>query len=357
SYIKSALLYSDQVTLISPLAYLIYRMTDEKNGIDEKNVLKLAKEILPLAKSNDRTFYEEAYPILNQFSDIIYSKRYKAVPYVKRLEIQRDLKKFAKEICEKMVVMVGENDSRELQILINSGQVKIEKFEHSIGDVDLCVKDYFKLLARSIESSYPLFDKQSNDLMKAAVNSRIVSLSSVNRKKITHAGMADNIIRKLPSFTEASMNELIDIKKELGQPLKKFRGKMLGYSESIQSMPWDNDFADECEILYDKEIVPAILEIEEYTKDNSFVKNIGKKFFTDEGVWKSTGGLAISIAAGGVISAFNGAISSDVAMLVSGGAYAASRVASAYEEYSTNKKTIERKDLYFYYEAGNRLKK
>lgn len=48
---------------------------------------------------------------------------------------------------------------------------------------------------------------------------------------------------------------------------------MLEYSESIQSMPWDTDFESECELLYNKEVVPALLEIEESTKDGSFIKN------------------------------------------------------------------------------------
>ena len=357
NYIKSALLYADKVTLISPLAYMFNRLTDKGNSLNERTVIKLIEQILPLAKLNDTIFYEETYPVIKEFSNIIHSKRYKSIPYVKKLEIQRQLRSFTMEICEVMFSLVGEQHGIELQTLINKGQVEIEEFNHSLGDLDLCVKDYCDLLTKSIQSSYPLFDTQSNDLMKAAVDSRIVNLSSIDKQKITHAGLTDNYIQKLPSFSEASMDELIDIKNELSKPLTRFRGKMLEYSESIQSMPWDTDFESECELLYNKEVVPALLEIEESTKDGSFIKNLGRKFLTDEGVWRSTGGLVVSIAAGGVISAFNNAISSDTAMLVTGGAYAATQIASAYEEYTANKREIERKDLYFYYKAGRLLDK
>ena len=357
NYIKSALLYADKVTLISPLAYMFNRLTDKGNSLNERTVIKLIEQILPLAKLNDTSFYEETYPVIKEFSNIIHSKRYKSIPYLKKLEIQRQLRSFTMEICEVMFSLVGEQHGIELQSLINKGQVEIEKFNHSLGDLDLCVKDYCDLLTKSIQSSYPLFDTQSNDLMKAAVDSRIVNLSSIDKQKITHAGLTDNYIQKLPSFSEASMDELIDIKNELSKPLTRFRGKMLEYSESIQSMPWDTDFESECELLYNKEVVPALLEIEESTKDGSFIKNLGRKFLTDEGVWRSTGGLVVSIAAGGVISAFNNAISSDTAMLVTGGTYAATKIASAYEEYTANKREIERKDLYFYYKAGRLLDK
>lgn len=45
--------------------------------------------------------------------------------------------------------------------------------------------------------------------MKAAVNSRIVNLSPVDKQKITHAGLADNYIQKLPSFSGAKMIMLL----------------------------------------------------------------------------------------------------------------------------------------------------
>lgn len=357
NYIKAALLYADKVTLLSPLAYMFTRWTDKGNGLNERTAINLIEQILPLAKLNDASFYEESYPVIKELSDIIYSKRYKSIPYVKKYEIQRQLRSFTIEICERILSLVGEQHGSELQTLIDKGQVKIEKFSHSLGDLDLCVKEYCDLLTKSIQSSYPLFDTQSNDLMKAAVDSRIVNLSSIDKRKINHAGLADNYIRRLPSFSEASMDELIDIKKELSKPLIRFRSKMLEYSEAIQNMPWDADFESECELLYNKEVVPAVLEIEENTKDGNFIKNLGRTLLADEGVWKSTGGLVVSVAAGGVISAFNNAISSDTAMLVTGGTYAATKIASAYEEYITNKREIKRKDLYFYYMTGKLLQK
>ena len=45
SYIKSALLYADQVTLISPMAYLFHQFTDENNSLNEKNAINLFYKI------------------------------------------------------------------------------------------------------------------------------------------------------------------------------------------------------------------------------------------------------------------------------------------------------------------------
>ena len=60
NYIKSALLYADKVTLISPLAYMFDRLTDKGNSLNEKTVLRLIEQILPLAKLNDIDFYNKS---------------------------------------------------------------------------------------------------------------------------------------------------------------------------------------------------------------------------------------------------------------------------------------------------------
>lgn len=355
SYVKSALLYADQVTLISPVAYLFHQFTDEKNSLDDKNAIKLFYKILPLIKENDPIAYQSFSSTLDELSKVIYSKQYKSLSYAKRLQLKNQLKIYTKDISELMFSFIGNENADDLDSLIRHGQVKIESFINSITDVDECVLEYYNKLKIALQSSYPLFDEQSNDLMKSALDSNIINVSPTDRRKITHAGLADNYIQRLPSFSEASVDELIDIKSELNQPLIRFRSKMLSYSDSLQSLPWDKDFERECDLLYDEEVTPALLEIEEYTKDNSFIKNLGKKFFTDEGFWKSTGGLVLGIAAGGAISSFNDVISTEQGMLAAGGAFVASKIAGAYSEYKEKSKDIQRKDLYFYYKAGKEL--
>lgn len=355
NYVKSALLYADQVTLISPMAYLFHQFTDEKNSLNEKNAIKLFYKILPLIMEKDPDTYNSFYPVLNELSKIVNGKQYNSLPYVKKIQIKSQLKSYSQDFSKLMFSFIGNENADDLDSLIRHGQVKIESFNNSIADVDRCVLEYYNKLKVALKSSYPLFDEQSNDLMKAALESNIINVSPTDKRKITHAGLADNYIQRLPSFSEATIDELIDIKSELSQPLIRFRSKMLCYSDSLQSMPWDNDFEKECDLLYDKEVAPALLEIEECTKDNSFIKNLGKKFFTDEGFWKSTGGLVLGIAAGGAISSFNDVISTEQGMLAAGGAFVASKIAGAYNEYRKTKKDIQRKDLYFYYKAGKEL--
>lgn len=43
--------------------------------------------------------------------------------------------------------------------------------------------------------------------------------------------------------------------------------------------------------------------------------------------------------------------------VAAGGTYAATKIASAYEEHIANKRKINQKDMYFYYKAGKLLEK
>ena len=94
-YIKAALLYADKVTLISPLAYLLDKLVYEnKKTYDEKTVLRLINQVLPLAKQTDRDYFDSASKTIEKFDSIIRNKRYKSFPMRQKLEIRKVLKDF-----------------------------------------------------------------------------------------------------------------------------------------------------------------------------------------------------------------------------------------------------------------------
>ena len=356
-YIKAALLYADSVTLISPVAYIFQQLTDETYKKNSRQAVKLIQQILAMIKPSHPEVYNESAPIVNEFVNILRKNQFRSIPYVERLKFERHLKDHVYSIGDIIYQLMGNEQCHELDVMIRNKQIKIAQFEHTIDDVDKAVKEYFIHLNDALKNSYALYDEQSNNLMKLAVKDKVIHLSALEQRKITHANMTHSFIQKLPALETATMDELIDIKKELSVPLCRFRSKMLSYSDSLQALPWDNDFENECNILYDKEIVPAILEIKELTEENSFIKNLGNKMFSDKNILKSTGGMVVGIAASGVIASLNDVIASDTSMLIAGSAMVAEKIASAYSDFTQMKKEIKKKDLYFYYQAGELLTK
>lgn len=357
-YVKSALLYADKVTLISPVAYLYTRLANDSSQLDMRDMIRLLDYVVPMCQTTHPDLYQEMMGYLNSLRPWLQNKnKLRAIPMLTRMEIKKNLLTFCNAMDQVASEMIGTNQISELNRLISSGKLNLQKFEHNVSDVDGCVAEYFGLLNRSVRNSYPLFDEQSNNLMAAAVRAKIVNLSDADQRKIRHAGISDNFIQRLPSFEMASVDEILDIRKELDPSLARFRSKMISYSDSIQTMPWDNDFEAESSLLYYQEVAPAVTEIREMAQDNSFLKNLGGKVLADADFMTNAGQLVVSVAAAGVISSLAEAVSLDTTVLTAGGVWAAQKIKSAYDEYSERKKEIQRKDLYFYYQAGNQLQK
>lgn len=356
-YIKSALLYADKIVLISPMAYMYTQLTTGGADFDERRILKLLKWALPMCQEREPETYREGIVVVEQLSQLMYSKQYKAIPMLKKIELRNQLKGFMKEMDASFLEVMGESQTAELNLLLKSGKLVLQKFEHNLADVKGCVSEYFSFLTKSVKSSIPLFDEASNDLMRVAMNSKIISLSESEKRKITHAGLSDNLIQRLPSFDTASVDEIIDIRKDLDGSLVRFRSKVLSYAENIQSLPWDDDFEYECSMLYNKDVAPAVQELDELSRENSFIKNLTGKVVSDEKFLESVPGLIMSVAAAGIIPSFTDAISADTAILATGGAWAAQKIIAAYNEHQEKKEEISKKDLYFYYKAGKRLSK
>jgi len=357
-YIKSALLYADTITLISPMASTYFSLTNEADRKSEKSIFNLVNKVMPFCQASNPTKYQEMETSLIQFRELLFSKQYKAVPMKIKLPAINALKKFSNDVSVTITEMLGNDNCTELVQLVNTGKVKLHDFQRAVSDDDY-VTEFYTLLRRVVKNSntFPLFDDQSNDLIKSAINDNLILLNDVNRFNATHAGMTNHLLVSLPSFEYATVNEILDIRKELENPLVRFRSKALSYSDDIQSMPWDETFQYECVRLYQKEVAPAVLEIDELTKESGFLRNLGYNIVADNSILKTVGGIGISIASAGAISAFSDVVSFDTAILATGGAYATSKIATAYKEYKEKQKDIQKKDLYFYYKAGKLLKK
>jgi len=357
-FIKSALLYADTITLISPMASTYYKLTNETNRQNEKTLFELINKVLLFCQSANPDKCEEMKPALDQFGEILHSSQYKSAPIKLRLQIKTALNKFGRDVSKALENMLGQEDCSDLTYLVTNGMVKLYDFKATFGG-DEYIYEFFTELKRSVidMKSFPLFDTLSNNLIKSAIDDHIIALNEVNEFNVKHAGLTSNLLVSLPSFEFATTNEILDIRKELEAPLIRFRSKMLFYNNEIQSMPWDKEFQYESIRLYQKEIAPSVLEIDELTRESGFIKNLGYNVLTDESGLKVAGGLVISIAAAGAISTYSDNLSFDTTMLTAGGAYAISKIAKSFKEYQVNQNMAKKKDMYFYFKAGNLLDK
>lgn len=358
-FVKSALLYSDTINLVSPMASIYFKLTDKANNRNERTLSNLLKEVIPYCENFDPLYCNNAKQIIKQFDDIVNSKKYKSVPFIVKNTTRQGLQKFSNEIKLVLEKNLGEINCQSLTKLVESKKVELYDFKNSIVKDDTYIDEYYNILKQSVSNArtFPLFDDLSNSLIQSAIKEGIIILNNSNEFEVKHANLTNNLLVALPSFEFASIDEILDIRKELEAPLIRFRSRLLSFDNEIQSMPWDDDFQIECKKIYLREVAPSVLEIDELTKDSSFIKNLGYSFLTDESALKNTGQLVVTVAMAGAITAFSDVMSSEQAFIAAGGAYAASKVAAAFKEHKDKQREITSKDMYFYYRAGKLLDK
>jgi hypothetical protein len=73
---------------------------------------------------------------------------------------------------------------------------------------------------------------------------------------------------RLPTFPDATVDELLDIRKELAPSLTQFRSAMVTISKTFTSSAWESDFEDEVHDAWVESVLPAVEAIDASVRDN-----------------------------------------------------------------------------------------
>jgi hypothetical protein len=347
SFIKAAVLYADQVNLISPSIWNFLQRYQWAENLDRAEILNAFVKILePRADQLDAD-----QVLLSVVRSAHFRNQLKA--RLEKDELEKQLMNGMLSVTKSAYSAFIDRDYPEIMRLLRSNQLTIEEFTYPIEDYGIFSAEFFeKTRAAVTGATYPVLDEQTNGVLKSAAENRRIDLSESATKRVVHAQAADLILRRLPTFEKATLDELVDIKRTLATPLARFRGKMLGFTDSIETRPWDADFAPDCNALYTKEVAPAIADIRAAVDDNKVLANLGRKFTSDKDALKTLGFLSVCVAAPGVLPGFAGV---DLASMLGGGALALATVSQALRDYRLNQRRIESNDLYFYFQAGETL--
>ena len=152
----------------------------------------------------------------------------------------------------------------------------------------------------------------------------------------------------MPLFEAAPVDEILDIRWELERPLVRFRGAVARFSDGTHAAGWEaEELVGDVKKVFVQEVEPTVIEIEEAVRENCFLGRLVLGM-TEPSPW----------AAGGTLdrAAYNLASLPELASLaVGGGISLAAGVRKAYLDWREGQREVEKKELFFYYEAGQRL--
>jgi hypothetical protein len=335
--IKAAILYGDKVSLCSPVASLMAQGGE----------LRRTKTVAQLQHFT-RLFLATGTPEKRFARDQIGA--------LKRLAEDREfadslgksqLRQFAREIESTAARLVRNSGFQETLTAVDAGLLVLKRFPTYLGTretVDQFCEEIFNAVLTG--HTHPLFDDVSGHLIRAGVAAGHVVVPTAGSQRSKQIRLAESIFSRLPTLPNASMKDVIAIRKDLAAPLVRFRSAVIKFSAEIESAAWDPDFEFDAEQVFLREVEPSVLDIEEAWKTNKYLMKLAAHS-NKEAV------VSGSIAAV-VMNQF--AVPTAVTGMVGLGTAAIASALGAWRDWITERQAIQKNHLFFYHRLNDKLR-
>jgi len=350
--IKSILLYADEIELVSPNAAMLFSIMMIPY-IEEKEKIKFITEIFPIIDRDEKNL-KNLNLFISEYERLSKKKRKVGDDLKIYLMIKKGLDESWKILKDGIEERFDYQEFKLLEPLIDNQILKINTIIKNEEDLE---NDKFcELMQENIQDSinnenyYPLFDEDIGNLARAMAKEGYIQISDIDKSRSTHVGITSNLLSRLPQFGDLSIDELIDLRKDLNKYLVRFKSAMIEYSDIIETLPWDKDFKKECEKIEDLKILPEILNIEECVKSNKYLKKLVTTITSEPLTTSSATGLGLLITQ---LSALPTLANISLGF-ASGSAIA---LGKSFSSWKRERNDIERNKLFFYYKAKNKLDK
>lgn len=375
--IKSSLLYADEIELIGMAEYAIFNYLP-KCLTSANDLETIISNLISLLGAFDN---ENAKIIRSQLEDIQIQLS-PILPHLKKKKKRNKQEILAQwqfrnlesqcriQLNTSYQELVNNPGINQLQSLVDRNIISVYDYSYNGFSLEELTGGYFANLFGTIKhgGSYPLFDSISANVVSSVTRNKFLDFSKMDKEIIRHAGVAHNILSTLPTLEKASIDEILDFKKDMQTPLKNFRTAIYGFTEKITAMPWDDDFCYECLKLYDTEVMPRIDEINELSSETSVLKNFGKQVLNDEEEQQKLGyvgaGLITTITTNSnIFDALNfletiiraGAKLGLTAAGVTAFLKTADVLRQAHSDAKEKKSEMESNVMYYYYKASKKI--
>jgi hypothetical protein len=326
----------------SPLANLL-ALTGGLGELTEDEFIDLLRQVVPMIASDRAT---DIHSVLDSYQRL-RRKRQRTRDEILLLErVRRKFRESRGELGAAAEGILERAGAGELEPAIEQGLLEIEPLiTGDEFDIEEMLRTFVDRLADVLagQRMYPLFDDATGDLLSAHIAKGLFNPSpgAVDRGK--QVGAASHFLSQLPAFPKATVSEVLDIRSDLREPLVRFRAAVVEIGERIRTGAPGSEFRDEVQDIYVRQVLPALQEIEELTRDNAYMKVLLGEVLMD-GKTILTGLIAMGVAR-----------SVDVPELAAAGVASAVAAAKAGFAKHQQQKQISRHQFYFLYRTDHLL--
>jgi hypothetical protein len=294
--IKASLLYGDSVTVISPLLTFLKKFDDMKNwevsdilqflsvviepNAETESILKRLKEAKSKSERLDRDDPNLVQLRQNLEPDF---QRFRRIPLSKITdgsfaEIERayasDLVTIRDTAPATDVDFVAKFYARNLSETDDKS-----KFEDPILSlIDTYIQEVTAEL--SLDDGYLLVDEMASQLIERLVNEGKVQVRGLERSRRKQASFAQHFLARLPSFPGASIDEILDIRKDLSASVIYFRSEMIALSEEFGNADDTELTLGDIDESWKMTIAPALQNIESRVEELKLPKQFRRNLAT-----------------------------------------------------------------------------
>ncbi len=375
--LKASLLYADRIKLYSIQATML-KMLEIASDIPFRQKLSVLERVAPFMTSSIKA--QELSEGIQVFRRLTSKKGRSPKIILQTREIERTIESQWEDVKSTAQAISTSAGMEQLDRAIDAGVVEVHSFEgtdnpnvaiefiidciasasdHLAGKHrrdamserdDKIIQEFVRGLSSAVSdgSTFPIFDKQIGAIIREEIVEQRLPVSGTDIRRGRHSGLAVELLKRLPLFEEASIEEVLDIRSELERPLVRFRSAILKFSEQIRSSSWDEDFSHDAEMIFIKDVKPAILDIEDAVKSNRLLSEMARQFVKHP----------LTLPAGSILSLAISSTSNlpeEIAASLGVGGATAALIINTYSKWKDKQRAIEGNSLYFYYGAQERM--
>jgi hypothetical protein len=284
--VKTSLLYGDKTILLSPITTMLLRV-EALAGFSLRQHIKFIREVAPYILESDRLdAFDDGVQQVDDFlgrdprqgtpADRLLRAKLLArfeptkaafAKVVTDLSAQTGIDQLAVARSRGLVEVDSADPGTEIDLLAScviaaklaeTGQTPPESHTHRI--VETFVSKLWAQLASGRD--YLVFDDAIASLVEAAVREGVVKPAKGPASRLAQAMTASTLMARLPTFPGATVDEVLDIREALSDPLIRFRAAMVTLAKTFTSEAWERDFDDEVHNAWVETVHPAVQSIE-----------------------------------------------------------------------------------------------
>jgi hypothetical protein len=360
--VKAALLYGDTVTLISPVTTMLLGV-EALQRFSTHQQIELMRRVAPvLLPADEVPSFEQGVEQIDQF--LRTSAKGTGAARILRAGLLQQLQPIQQQLSDAVKGIGHEAGIDELAKARAKGIVQIEDADpgnamdllvacifsaklaeigqhHDDSHSERIVTTFVQKLSQYLSTGreYLIFDERVASLTQAAIREGIFTPAKGPAGHSAQAMTASAFMGRLPTFPNATVDEVLDIRTELAPSLTQFRAAMVTISKTFTSAAWEASFEDEVHDAWVESVLPAIETIDASVRDSRSLSALANSVTGAANA--SYPGLAI------VATGLLGHV--DPVAALGGGLSAAGPLLQAFRDRKTTDHDIRMQPFYFLY--------